>query len=732
MVRYLTFQIPQPEIKESLFAGYTLSNASLLPSHFGSINPVNILLGENNSGKSRFMREIMKTDVKQFELDFSADDVIAKLDAVCKLIESLPIDSFFDLTLKVTHYEIEETFLLLFDKSKKDLGSSVPTYTISPQKLIKELKAVVNKLIKAASTPGSFLSFLDLDETDSKYLEALITSLGKIRRAASAYEQVAPKEKFGSNFTNNVGSDAIEFRHPQSFAVLGLVTGSSNSYQFREPGKRSAYAAKHSSLLNDLQGPIQNVIDLLKPLTKVLPRKPTRTYIPTLRTARTLIGPNGAKLQSDSDIMRITTMLDYDLANSGAEVDTGFALYDAIDTKRNARIEGRTSFTRFEEFLSETFFNGKPVAVVAERVKDVRGGNILITIDGVERDIQHLGDGIQAIILLLYPLFIASESAWFFIEEPETHLHPGFQRLFIETITTHPVLKAKNLTIFLTTHSNHILDFAIAETDRVNIFSFRKAKETIGKPAYQIQLTARHDLEALAALGVQNSSVFLANCTIWVEGITDRIYLTAYLKAYLKHLQSKVSLIEGLHYSFLEYAGANVAHYTFNAQSYDGTIPAQTLQDIKGMSISNRIMLIADQDAGKKTKRDERLIDEQNPGFAYRILDVREIENLLSPEVIAETLHKLYKKKFDASFLKVEEYQQKYLGSYLRSKFSSIPDNFAPTDGSGTIGTAKKRLFAEKAAESITSWQSLTPEAQKLTEQIFKFIIDHNPRLGRN
>jgi len=266
----------------------------------------------------------------------------------------------------------------------------------------------------------------------------------------------------------------------------------------------------------------------------------------------------------------------------------------------------------------------------------------------------------------------------------------------------------------------------------VNIFSFRKAKETVGKPAYQIQLTARHDLEALAALGVQNSSVFLANCTVWVEGITDRIYLTAYLKAYLKHLQSKVSLIEGLHYSFLEYAGANVAHYTFSAQLYDGTISTQTLQDIKGMSISNRIMLIADQDAGKKTKRDERLIDDQNPGFAYRILDVREIENLLSPEVIAETLHKLYKKKFDASLLKVEEYQHEYLGSYLRGKFSSIPDNFAPNDGSGTIGTAKKRLFAEKAAESITSWQLLTLEAQKLTEQIFNFILDHNPRLGRS
>lgn len=294
------------------------------------------------------------------------------------------------------------------------------------------------------------------------------------------------------------------------------------------------------------------------------------------------------------------------------------------------------------------------------------------------------------------------------------------------------MLLQKKLTVFLTTHSNHLLDFAIDEAKNINLFTFRKTLGEAGKTSYQVQLTAPHDLACLTALGVQNSSVFLSNCTIWVEGITDRIYIKAYLKAYLEHRRQTFSLLEGLHYSFLEYAGANVSHYAFGAGPQRVTVTDGALRDIQALSISNRIMLIADQDSGKETKHD-RLTSQQHAGFEYVVLPTREIENLLTPEVIVAALKKLYPKQtdnFDAGQLKQGLYKSTYLARHLQGKFADLPASFVAD--SGTVASAKKRQFAEAAAEAITSWDMLSDDAKKLTEQVFKFIMGHNPRLGSN
>jgi hypothetical protein len=62
MPSYLTFESKSEGIANP-FNDYTLDEPSILPNHFGTIAPVNIFLGENNSGKSRFMRQIMKNNL---------------------------------------------------------------------------------------------------------------------------------------------------------------------------------------------------------------------------------------------------------------------------------------------------------------------------------------------------------------------------------------------------------------------------------------------------------------------------------------------------------------------------------------------------------------------------------------------------------------------------------------------------------------------------------------------
>jgi hypothetical protein len=694
-----------------------LGDTELMPRHFGDVAPVNIFLGENNSGKSRFMREIMKHNpTRAFDFELAEKLKLLLVDAR-KIMGQASMDNICKIEI-IPYASIDRSSRLLdlfnLDIKNIDFNSELIT---NPLEDIEMVERLLSLLCIALKSSHAFLNLILEDELVqiNNQLQGCIFSL---KRSSNIYEA-----QTNGQFNDMMLQDSVaKVTYSSGQAKVSFIKDRPIYYPDRIGfvGDISTHAPKVIKSIVAIGEPI---LELLSQISHQQAESRIRTYIPTLRTARTLRISSGS-----TDMLHDTILADYKLQTSGVIINTGLKLFTAIDEKRNADLLDREEFENFQNFLSETFFNGKRVEVVPNR----KTGSILVSVDREERELPYLGDGIQAIILLLYPLFIANKGSWFFIEEPETHLHPGFQRLFIKTVATHPVLVKKKLTVFLTTHSNHLLDFAIDEAKHINLFTFRKTLGEAGKTSYQVQLTAPHDLECLTALGVQNSSVFLSNCTIWVEGITDRIYLKAYLKAYLEHRKQTFSLLEGLHYCFLEYAGANVSHYAFGAGPQRVTVTDEALRDIKALSISNRIMLIADQDAGKETKHD-RLTSQQHAGFEYVVLPTREIENLLTPEVIVAALKKLYSKQanlFDAGQLKQGQYKSTYLARHLQGKFPDLPTSFVAD--SGTVASAKKRQFAEAAAEAITSWDMLSDDAKKLAEQVFKFIIGHNPRLGSN
>jgi hypothetical protein len=719
MARYLSFELPQEEVYSSPFTDYTLGDSELLPHYFGNMAHVNIFLGENNSGKSRFMREIMKRDPARVFDDSCVEELNR---CITDTLENIYATSITELyTIEATAYQAaqeQKSLVEFLSINPESFRAGHIQIKISPKDIITEVAKLLEKINNSINNTSALLNFLSNSDIE-KDLGSLQNKVSSLKRASIIYRNLW-NDKLHGLYVSMKDVNSLHFAVQNGGLILLAyhnVNELSQKHNLKQFGERA------SNVLDNLTQGLESVIYLLIPLSGQVALSRKRTYIPTLRTARTM-----RNASSSADMIKETIVIDYELQNSGISVNTGLQLFTDIDEKKNADLPDREEFEEFQGFLSETFFNGKRVEVVPNRKKR----DILVSVDREERALPYLGDGIQAIILLLYPLFIAPRGAWFFIEEPETHLHPGFQRLFIKTIATHEVLLKKELTIFLTTHSNHLLDFALDEAKNINLFTFRKSLAESGKAKYQVQLTAPQDLECLTALGVQNSSVFLSNCTIWVEGVTDRIYLKSYLKAYLAHKRHTYSLLEGLHYSFLEYAGANVSHYTFGAKAQQVTITDEALKDIQALSISNRIMLVADQDSGKETRHKQRS-SQQHAGFEYVVLPVREIENLLSPEVIVGALKKLYSKQtghFVADQLKQSQYKNIYLAKHLQSKFSELPSSFV--GDSGTINSGKKRRFAEAAAEVITSWEMLSPDAQELTKRVFHFIIGHNPRLGSN
>ncbi|WP_288743055.1 ATP-binding protein [uncultured Rheinheimera sp.] len=302
-------------------------------------------------------------------------------------------------------------------------------------------------------------------------------------------------------------------------------------------------------------------------------------YIPTLRTLRSV---------AESDVFHKRTTSDYfkDLKDKNASIFTGHELYKDLVRHLLGTHEKRLKVRSYETYLSEHFFFGKEISLVPMVDQDVV---YLKEAEKPDRPIYDLGDGIQSIILVTYKVFMAEQPTMFFIEEPEHHLHAGLQRTLIETIA-----KNKEHLFFITTHSNHFLDLA-QERDDVSVQKiWKNGDETLVEPVEKFTML-------LTELGVRASSVLLANCSIWVEGVTDKLYLRTYLKKYIDELQEKdpqqaqrlKSYHENLHFVFAEYQGSNITHWDFN----DDVIRSEDKTQAK--CFSRNIFLVADADIKK-------------------------------------------------------------------------------------------------------------------------------------
>lgn len=442
-----------------------------------------------------------------------------------------------------------------------------------------------------------------------------------------------------------------------------------------------------------------------------------KTYIPTLRGLRQIA-------QTDQeDPYRKKTHADY-FQKSGdvkSKIFTGYELNNEVKELLLGTLKERSIIASFQSYLSKEFFNGRPITLLPS----LKDETLRIKIgDEEEKPIQELGDGIQSLIILTFPLFINQDkNLLVFFEEPELFLHPGLQRLFIETLLNP---QFSNFQYFIATHSNHFLDITL-DVDSISIYTFNKFfKDEIGdeKPAYfQVENVSNEDSNVLDLIGVKNSSVFLSNCTIWVEGITDRYYLRKYLEVYQNSLgDGGPQYREDTHYSFVEYSGGNITHWSF----LEDEEAEEIHQPIVVKRICSRIFLISDQDNGKE-KRHEKLTEKL--GDNYYCLKGREIENLLSVDVLLKVIAEyerveVSKLKFEFE-LTEENYRQVLLGRFIDENLLDKKRKGNYASESGTV--SDKVSFCKKAIQHIDKLEALSEEAKKLCEKIYAFVKANNP-----
>ncbi|HCW3760096.1 TPA: AAA family ATPase, partial [Acinetobacter baumannii] len=415
---------------------------------------------------------------------------------------------------------------------------------------------------------------------------------------------------------------------------------------------------------------------------------------------------------------------------------TGESLYHELKVHLLGEPEQRDLIKSYENKLSQYFFDNEPISLIPKHDQDVV--NIKIGSDR-QFPISELGDGLQQIIILTYEAFIKKQQTHsFFVEEPELHMHAGMVRQLMNFY-----LNETQHYYFFTTHSNHLLDM-VDESDQVIIQKFVKQPKSEDPKEFEFKIyRCDRDRDLLASLGVKPSSVYLANCTIWVEGITDRLYITKYMEKYLSELENSDleqykkyrRFMPNYHYTFVEYAGSNLTHWSFSDDYADH------LED-KGLSakaVASEMLLIADGDIQGKAERVSILKSELNKENYY-ILECKETENTLPKSSIVRVAKVRFprmkpetKKSYDISLIdgitdeNYFDHANYGIGKLIDSKIkkpSSTTKKTAFADGNG-VGTIKYKLdFCREIIKDFDEnpdWQ-LTPKAKALCERIFKHI----------
>ncbi len=384
-----------------------------------------------------------------------------------------------------------------------------------------------------------------------------------------------------------------------------------------------------------------------------------KIYTPVLRGAR-LLGDTG------EDYYRQRTEEDYGLSGiENGEVFTGHSIFSKLKSMLLGSKEDRNSVREFESFISRNFFPGLDITLVPNE----ENGYVKIDMgDSSDLAIHDVGDGIQSIIINTFPVFMSErDDVMLFIEEPELLMHPSMQRVLIKTYLN----EFPNLQVFLSTHSNHFLDIIYDYPEEyVSIYSVAPSKESKGKKQVKY---IRDNMDVINLLGVRNSSVLLANSVIWVEGVTDRLFIRFLMESYL----SKENFIEDYDYAISEYGGGNLVHFDFGVTLSD--------ESINVSSISRNNLLIMDNDlAEENTKKKENQEALKKHLGSSVVIDYPEIENLVPASIWHAYLVKIskgrkwLKLKDNINFEKFdEELNQKRIGSLIKEHMLEEPSEEA-------------------------------------------------------
>lgn len=656
-----------------------------------SLGPINIFIGPNNSGKSRFIRllfsELLNTKLGYIDIPITQNN--SNQESKDNLIDFILVESEVNLG----EFLQDKPLASVFGDNELDSINSIMHQINNTSVDLNDVKTLMkldifgrldtniirNKL--ARMKREVLFGYIDIDST-----------LFKVREAV-----------------NSISIKLLDYK----------IKSLCNSYYIPIQRGMKPFLRKEEHVTTyDNDKNVRKYVEIENHCSDFYTRRVIDEYFPHMRNY--YMAENQKKLAYDPYIF------------------TGLSLYDDLKKKLLGNHQERKKVRDYELFLSAHFFGGKSVVLLPMEDKDV----VHISVEQEQdRPIYEWGDGIQTMILITYLPFM-EEKGTFFIEEPDLMLHPGMQRRLIDVLAS-----MDGCQFFLTTHSNHLIDMAVDYDSHV--FSFQKVENEadLSNPYFKVKEVESHDVQLLRRLGVRHSSSFLVNATIWVEGITDRLYFAKYLEEYHRHLEEEDEkarrYVIDQHYAFVEYGGSNIAHLSYLKTAEEDKDDGINIERLcaKALLILDRDDIDIEQAESVKTpdtldgKTRRYFLLKEALGKSLNPLPCRETENLLSPEVLQATIHNFREKgkRYDPPELFEEgSYKDVYLGAFIHDKlgdkygtFTNDKKTVKLDDGSekevrsGTI--SEKVRFCQIALNYIT-WETMSKEAQELAKRIYEHI----------
>lgn len=645
------------------------------------INKNNFFIGKNNSGKSYFSRFLMKNSIKFYKnKNELIDDISNNLKNTFKAINEFKnfINEEFDFI--VDEYLNYEQLLKKIDNNKIEKVRSISMKTGAVDRIYYQFnnKGELFQEIKP------LLKFLNIDNVQND----METTLS---------DKVIPKI---SEFKDKIKEEFIK-----------------------------EYINKIKSISEDK---IYELGDLAKKLevTEDFRNLNEKFYIPVTRSIRNPNKEINEKSMPD-DIYKIRYIAEYDLNEEEIKVISGLEFYKSYKSGLLGSKEKREKVNKFENFLSQYFFDGEDISIIPD--EETFELKININDSKEDRFIYEVGDGISSLLIIAYTIFTEAceKDKLFFIEEPEISFHPGFQRLLVNIITYYK--EFKNCIFFFSTHSNHLIDIGVNEIKNSNLILCKKDNSD----NISIEIQGALYNEILEELGVQASSVRIANKIIWVEGKYDALYIRLLLNMKNKDNNTDKKYIEDYDYCFLPYGGANMSLIKFDMkQDYEENEEFIT----RAKNINRNFIIILDDDnmslnkKGKKYKR-YSILKEELGDKIYK-LEVREIENLFPEKVLANYVYNGLrdKTKVDETKFLYKEYKNRKLGEYINKKVKETYISETLEEVTGRKNGFEKNGFLynkQKYYEEVLKWtkeedfnyeRDVTEEAKKLINIVENFI----------